>query len=136
MFSSSSNKKETPEAITTILGEGTEVTGDLVFKGSMRIDGQFDGNLTGDHLIISASGKVVGDVSAKSCICHGQVTGNLSVDELQVKKGGNVDGTITTKDLSVESGAFLDGEVKLKKKELHVVDDKSKAAKDKGSVAK
>ena len=43
MFSSSSKKKETPEAITTILGEGTEVTGDLVFKGSMRIDGQFDG---------------------------------------------------------------------------------------------
>ena len=64
------------------------------------------------------------------------MTGNLSVDELQVKKGGNVDGTITTKDLSVESGAFLDGEVKLKKKELHVVDDKSKTAKDKGTVAK
>ena len=72
MFSSSS-KKDNPEAITTILGEGTVITGDMSFQGSRRIDGQFDGNLSGDYLIVSASGKVVGDVVAQSCVCYGQV---------------------------------------------------------------
>lgn len=124
MFSSSP-KKDNPEAITTILGEGTVITGDMSFQGSMRIDGQFDGNLSGDHLIVSENGKVVGDVLAQSCVCYGQIRGNLTVDELQVKQGGRIDGTINTDDLAVESGSLLNGEVKPKKKELRLVQDGS-----------
>ncbi len=121
MFSSTT--KASPDAITTILGEGTEVNGDLSFKDTLRIDGQFDGNLTGDHLIISASGRILGDVCAISCVCYGQIRGNLTLDALQVKKGGRIDGTISADDLEVESGAVLIGEIGVKKKELRLVDD-------------
>ncbi|MEA3464760.1 MAG: polymer-forming cytoskeletal protein [Thermodesulfobacteriota bacterium] len=123
MFSSSSKKDKNPEVLTTVLGEGTEITGEMSFQGTMRIDGQFDGNLCGEHLIISAKGKVVGDVIAQSCVCYGQVDGNLTVEALHVKQGGRIDGTVSTNDLAVELGSALNGEVKPKKKELRLVQD-------------
>lgn len=119
MFSSA--KKSNPDAISTILGEGTEINGDMSFKDTMRIDGQFDGNLNGDHLIVSATGKVLGDVVASSCVCYGQIVGNLTVEKLQVKATGRIDGTVSTNDLEVESGSILSGEISQKKKELRLV---------------
>ncbi|MBN2644450.1 MAG: polymer-forming cytoskeletal protein [Desulfuromonadaceae bacterium] len=120
MFSSSS-KTNGSTAISTILGEGTQLTGEMTFKGTMRIDGQFDGNLSGEHLVISASGKVIGDVVAISCLCHGEIQGNLTVDRLELKQGGRIDGTISADDLVVESGALMMGEVRPKKKELRLL---------------
>lgn len=114
-------KKNNPEAVTTIIGAGAEITGDMSFKETMRIDGQFDGNLNGDNLIISASGKVMGDVVASSCVCYGQVVGNITVERLQVKQGGKIDGTVSTTILEVESGALLSGEIRQPKKELRLV---------------
>lgn len=115
MFSSS--KKGNPDAISTILGEGTEITGDMSFKNTLRIDGKFDGNLTGDHLIVSVTGKILGDVVAVSCVCYGQIIGTLTVDKLQVKQSGRIDGTVSTDDLHVESGSILSGEISPKKKD-------------------
>lgn len=117
----SSTKKSNPDAISTILGEGTEITGDMSFKDTMRVDGQFDGNLNGDHLIVSATGKILGDVVATSCVCYGQIVGNLTVEKLQVKATGRIDGTVSTDDLEVESGSILSGEIRPKKKELRLV---------------
>ena len=76
-FSSKSGK----EAISTVLGKETAITGDVIFKGSMRVDGRINGNVSGEHLIISDSGKVVGDVTSQTCICHGQIVGNLISDQ-------------------------------------------------------
>jgi len=118
-----SSKKGNPNAITTNISDGTEITGDVSFKDTMRIDGQFDGNLNGDHLIISSSGRVLGDVVANSCVCYGQIVGNLTLERLQVKQGGKIDGTVTTVDLEVESGAVLIGEIRQPKKELRLVGD-------------
>lgn len=117
-FSSSGSGKE---AISTVLGKETAITGDVSFKGIMRMDGLISGNVSGEHLIISESGKVVGDVTSQICICHGQIVGNLISDKLQVKKGGRIDGTINTEDLAVESGSVLNGEVNPQKQELRLI---------------
>ncbi len=137
MFSSA--KKNNPDAVTTIIGAGAEITGDMSFKETMRIDGQFDGNLRGDNLIISASGKVMGDVVASSCVCYGQVVGNMTVERLQVKQGGKIDGTVSTAILEVESGALLSGEITQPKKELRLVTgetDKIASVPEKNSAKK
>lgn len=134
MFSSA--KKGGSEKIATIVGEGSEFTGDVSFKDTMRIDGQFDGNLDGDHLIVSASGRMLGDVVAVSCVCYGQIVGNLTVESLQVKHGGRIDGTVSTTDLEVESGALLTGEIKQPKKELRLISgDNDKGGGDKENSA-
>lgn len=111
MFSSA-GKNRCNDAISTILGEGVQLTGDMRFGGTARIDGEFDGNVSGDHLIISPSGKVLGDVVARSCVCYGHIDGHISVESLQVKQGGYINGTIVTDNLEVESGSTINGEIK------------------------
>lgn len=116
-----SGKKVHSEAMNTILGEGSVVTGDMKFQATMRLDGQFDGNLCGDRLIVSASGQLVGDVCAQSCVCYGQIRGSITVDQLVIKHGGRIDGSLYVDDLAVESGALLNGEVNPKKNEPRLI---------------
>ena len=100
--------------MNSIIGQDMTITGDLVFDSKIQVDGAIDGNLSGDCLVLSATGAVNGDVEANTIICHGKITGNVKVGELFLKKSGVVNGRVETSDLSVESGGALNGEIKSK----------------------
>ncbi len=108
--------------ISTILGEKTRMQGELEFSGSMRIDGSFDGTLTGEYLIVGNSGTVQGDVRCSSCICHGQIRGQLACDNIQLKHGSYFEGTLLTRELSVEPGSTLNGDIRQHEDEIHLLD--------------
>ncbi len=110
-------KKETTavsknDPISSIIGQDMTLTGDLAFKSKIQIDGKIDGNLNGDSLILSATGKIEGDVDVKSITCYGQINGNVKAGVLFLKKSGIINGRVETSDLSVESGGILTGEIK------------------------
>lgn len=109
--------------ISTILGEKARMQGDLEFNGSMRIDGSFDGTLKGEHLIVGSSGAVHGDIRCSSCICHGQIHGQLACDSMQLKHGSYFEGTLLTRELSVEPGATLNGDIRQHEDEVHLIND-------------
>ena len=98
--------------ISSIIGQDMTITGDLLFKSKIQIDGKIKGNLNGDSLILSTTGKIEGDVEAKSIICYGQIDGNVKAGVLFLKKSGVITGRVETSDLSVESGGILTGEIK------------------------
>lgn len=98
--------------ISSIIGLDMVLTGDLVFNSKIQIDGKINGNICGDTLIISATGRIEGDVEAKSITCYGKIDGNIEVGVLFLKKDGVINGRVETSDLSVESGAILNGEIK------------------------
>ncbi|MDY0185239.1 MAG: polymer-forming cytoskeletal protein [Desulfuromonadaceae bacterium] len=108
--------------ISTILGEKTSMQGEIKFSGSMRIDGAFDGTLHGEHLIIGSCGSVRGEISCISCICHGQIHGQLAADTTELKNGSLFEGTLLTRGLSVEPGATLNGDVRQQEEEIHLID--------------
>jgi len=98
--------------ISSIIGQDMVLTGDLTFKSKIQVDGTINGNLNGDTLVLSATGKIVGDIEAKSITCYGKVDGNIKVGFLFLKKSGVINGRVETSDLSVESGGILNGEIK------------------------
>lgn len=98
--------------ISSIIGQDMTITGDLAFTSKIQLDGKIEGNLSGDCLVLSATGKVIGDVEANTIICYGQINGNIKVGELFLKKSGVINGRVETSDLSVESGGALNGEIK------------------------
>lgn len=98
--------------INSIIGQDMTIKGDLNFNSKIQVDGKIEGNLSGDCLVLSTTGKIIGDIEAKTIICHGQIDGNIKVDELFLKKSGVINGRIETSDLSVESGGILNGEIK------------------------
>jgi len=96
--------------IAGLIDQGTEMKGDLTFKGSFRIDGNFKGTINSDSLlIIGERGKVEADIKAGQVVINGEVRGNVQASErVEVHGKGRVYGTIQTPRLVVEEGAYIE----------------------------
>lgn len=94
-----------------IIGQGTEINGDLNTKSDIRIDGKIIGNLKSKaKVVISATGEVVGDIFSESAEISGKVTGDVTTGEiLFLKATANLKGDVFSNKLVVESGANLIG---------------------------
>ncbi len=99
-----------------LINSGTEIIGDLISNGDVRIDGVLRGTIhTKAKLVIGSTGIVEGDIRAQNSDISGNVKGNVNVDELLTLKGnGRVNGDITTKKLVVESGAEFNGKCQMR----------------------
>ena len=105
-------QKAESETISSIIDKSMSVSGEITFKGKTRIDGTINGNITGEHLILSESGRISGDVKVSSFICHGYLEGNIVAKLVTASKGCSILGKLEAGSLTVEPGATLDGEVK------------------------
>ncbi len=104
--------KAAKEAISSILSKDMRITGDIQFKGKTRIDGHVDGNIKGEYLVLSETGKVVGDVEVDSLVCHGTIEGNINSKLVSAHATAAIYGMLVASNLTVESGASLNGEIK------------------------
>ncbi|MFC1524607.1 polymer-forming cytoskeletal protein [Thermodesulfobacteriota bacterium] len=127
IFTSTSNppgncEKKEREAITSIIDKEMTVTGDITFSGKARIDGNIEGNIKGEYLIISETATVTGDINAEIIVCQGKVDGNIQADQFFAKKPTRINGRLETRDLSVESGAMISGEIQAAVQKLSVLE--------------
>jgi cytoskeletal protein CcmA (bactofilin family) len=96
--------------MNTILGENSTYEGTLNVKGSLRIEGNFNGEINADSLVIGKKAKVHADIKAPSIIVGGVVEGNISDNkQLTLQSTGRIVGDVQTEKLSVEEGAVLHG---------------------------
>ena len=88
----------------------SEFTGDLVFKGSFRIEGHFKGTIKSDSLLVVGDrGKVEADIKVGQLIINGEIRGQLqATDRIEIHNKGRVFGTVAAPRLIVEEGAFLE----------------------------
>ena len=100
------------EVISSIIDTTMTINGEICFKGKARIDGTINGNIEGEHLILSETGKVVGNITASSFNCYGSLEGNVSTKMLIARKNSSIHGKIEAGNLTVESGASIEGEIK------------------------
>lgn len=97
--------------ITTLIGEGAELTGNFSAKGSVRIDGKIEGdvNISG-KLILGAAGWIDGDVSADSVMIGGQVFGDINAtSKAELASTARVIGDITTETIVIDEHAIFQG---------------------------
>ena len=117
-------KKVESEAISSIIDKSMTIKGELSFKGKARIDGTINGNIEGEHLILSETGKVIGDINVSSFNCYGSLEGNVKATMLTARKNCSLHGKIEAGNLTVEPGASIQGEIKAAAKDLPPVDIK------------
>ncbi len=103
--------KSSGDVISSIISNDMRLTGEMNFKGKARVDGIVDGNIKGEHLILSESGKVNGDLELESLICHGSIEGNVKAQKVTAHSSSSLRGNLVATSLTVESGAQLNGEV-------------------------
>ncbi len=105
--------KASKEAISSIISKDMCITGETLFKGKARVDGTIIGNLKGEYLVLSETGRVEGDLELDSLLCHGQVEGNINAKLVTVQSSAVISGRLTATNLTVESGATMNGEVQV-----------------------
>ncbi len=88
----------------------SEFRGDLIFKGSFRIEGYFKGTITSDAmLIVGEKAKVEADVKVGQLVINGEIRGTLQAAErIEVHDKGRVFGSVLAPKLVVEEGAYLE----------------------------
>jgi len=103
--------KFSSEDITGFLDQGTSVTGELQFSGTLRIDGEFHGSITtSDKLIVGERAQVHADIKAGETEVYGKISGNVdSKKRIEIHATGRIQGEVCTPVLVVEEGGVLDG---------------------------
>jgi len=118
-------KRKNPSAIkmtqlSSLIAEGVEITGDVVFTGGMRIDGRVNGNVIGRSLdgkapallVLSDKGRIEGSVRCGDAVINGAVVGDLEVEHLlELQSEARVSGTIRYRQLQLDVGAAVQGQL-------------------------
>lgn len=112
MFNSKTNK---PNAIDSLIGAGSVITGDIQFTGGLRIDGTVKGNIkaVGDKpgtLVLSELAKVEGEIEVAHVVVNGSVAGPIHAREyLELMPKARVTGDVTYKTIEIHVGAIVMG---------------------------
>jgi cytoskeletal protein CcmA (bactofilin family) len=102
--------EETVE-ITTLLGKGCHFDGKLTFEGTVRIDGQFVGQIaSNDILVVGPGGQVQADVDIGALIVEGILEGTVRARRsVEIHAPGRVRGNIMTPSLFIDRGVVFEG---------------------------
>lgn len=97
--------------VINLIGTGTEITGDVICNGDIRIDGTLTGNLrTKGKVVIGETGKAKGELSCKNADISGKIEGKIVISELiSLKPSSVISGDIVTNRLAIEPGAKFTG---------------------------
>jgi cytoskeletal protein CcmA (bactofilin family) len=115
------NKDESK--FNAFLGADTSYNGRLSFAGSVRIDGEFTGEITSEGtLILGKDARVSGKINVAQLILSGKIDGDIVVGkQTTMHKTAFLTGNIFTPVLMMEEGATLQGTVQMTKEPLNPV---------------
>jgi cytoskeletal protein CcmA (bactofilin family) len=104
-------RKGPSEEISGFLDQGTHLTGELQYSGTMQIDGHFHGSIsTNDTLLIGEHAVVHADIKVGSIEIHGRVFGNIEAKrKIEIHPTGRVRGDVHAPLLIISAGSVFDG---------------------------
>ena len=103
--------KNEKDPIASVLAKEMTITGEISFKGKARFDGRVEGDITGEYLILSDTAQVTGNITVTTLVCHGKVEGNVVAEVVTAHATSQIHGILKSQNLTVESGASLEGEI-------------------------
>ncbi len=97
--------------LSSFFGEGVTLKGTLKFKGLLRFDGEFEGDITsGNTLIVGASGKIRGNVKIGELYNFGGIEGNIDAsNKISLHAESSLFGDIKAPFFATEEGAHFQG---------------------------
>src|SRR3989344_4848364 len=101
--------------IDTLIGAKTDLKGDIVFTGGLRIDGKVRGNITakGDGnstLVLSENAFVTGNVTVPHIITNGSIKGHVrAAERIELQPKAEITGDVYYKVIEMALGAVING---------------------------
>jgi len=101
-------------AFESCIGKGTKVSGKLNFKEPARIEGEAEGEITGDEIVIAPGAVVTARIAATRLTIAGNVNGEVIARErIELLPTARLRCTLTTPTLVLNEGAQFDGDCKM-----------------------
>ena len=112
MFERERSQPDDASGTSAFLGKGSRVVGKLTFEGTVRIEGQVEGEISAqDTLIVGETAVVNAQIVGTSVVIHGRVTGDVTASKrLEIRAPGKVFGNISTASLIIHEGVVFEGQ--------------------------
>jgi len=101
--------------IDTLIGQGTEINGDLVFSGGLHVDGHIKGNVVAEEgstaiLILSEHGKIEGEVRVPLMVLNGEIFGDVyGSTRVELAPKSRINGSVYYNLIEMAIGAEVNG---------------------------
>jgi len=93
----------------SIISADLIVKGTLFSAGDVQLDGRLEGDIRANGLVVGETAIIVGHVYAEEAIIRGCIEGNISARKTHLHSTCRVEGNLLHETLSVEIGAFFEG---------------------------
>jgi len=93
----------------SVIGPDLLITGNLVSKGEVQIDGEVQGDIHGTHIVVGERAKITGGIVAEEVVVRGHVMGSVRGKRVLLQNNSHVEGDIYHQTLAIEQGAFFEG---------------------------
>jgi len=95
--------------VPSIISGDLVVKGTLVSAGDLQVDGRVEGDIRAGALVVGDKASIEGDIVAEEATIRGNVHGSIRARKIQLCATGRVQGNILHEALSMEAGAYFDG---------------------------
>ena len=116
------------ESKMTNLTSDTNVKGTIKFGQTMKIDGNFEGELITDNgdLVVGKTGNVKANVKVRSAVVEGRLDGNIKAsDTVELKQNAHLIGDLQAKTLVMEKGVIFVGKCNISPEGTKIESQKS-----------
>src|SRR5271169_6486492 len=94
------------EEFESKIGKGTKASGKLSFRGPVKIEGEAEGEISGEEVVIATGAVVSARISATKVTIAGAFSGEVTARErVELRGTAGVKSTISTQTLVQKEGA-------------------------------
>jgi cytoskeletal protein CcmA (bactofilin family) len=104
--------KKQKRVIQTFIGPEAALEGDLVFEGTVRLDGHFKGSVESKDgtIIVSERGVIHADIWVRTAIVSGEVNGNIrAAKRIELHPPARVSGDVSAPVVIIDAGVVFKG---------------------------
>jgi cytoskeletal protein CcmA (bactofilin family) len=101
--------------LTAFIDQGSQFEGKLSFKDTVRIDGEFSGEISSENtLIVGETGEITATIRSNMVVVSGTVVGDIYAGrQIVLHKTARVEGDLECPSITIEEGALFNGQLKM-----------------------
>ncbi|MCU0953872.1 MAG: polymer-forming cytoskeletal protein [Hyphomicrobium sp.] len=93
----------------SVIGPELQITGNLVSRGEVQIDGEINGDVHGSNVVVGERATVTGGIVADEVVVRGHVMGSVRGKRVLLQSTCRVEGDVYHLTLAIEQGAYFEG---------------------------
>ena len=105
-----------------IIAPETYIKGVIEAAYMIQIEGVLEGDIKAQDMVhITETGKISGNIEAKTVFIDGEVSGEIVADKVEIGEKGRVTANISSSIFVIQEGGLFEGNKKLKKEVIQTV---------------